>query len=152
MVELSGICTFGEWVKVGFAGTCTMRVCTRVRAIAGGRQYALHMCNWYAVIFFPPCTSSKDITTRLHAVPPISPPSLLFSLISPLSSIAHSPVLRRHQQEEVRYCSTVEALRSPPLLVRCHSTICVPSCHKLSLCLKMQPWQGRRALISCVGD
>lgn len=121
MAELSGICTFGE--KVGFAGTCTMRVCTRVRE-RGGRQYKLRMCNWYAVIFFPPCTSSKDITTRLHAVPPISPPSLLFSLISPLSSIAHSPVLRRHPLEEVRYCSTVEALRSPPLLVRCHSTQC----------------------------
>lgn len=121
MVELSGVCTYGE--KAGFAGAGMMRAHVRER------KKEVDSTNYVCVIgmqsfFSPPSTSSKDVTTRLHAVPPISPPSLLFSLISPLSSIAHSPVLRRHQQEKARYCSRAKALRLPPLLVRCHSTQC----------------------------
>ena len=54
----------------------------------------LHMCFWCTDIFLfflSPATSSKDVTTRLHAVPSIQPPSLLpsFSHSSTPSSVAY---------------------------------------------------------------
>ena len=105
-----------------------MFVCVRKREKERERAHELRMCFWCTAIFFPPAASSKDVTTRLHAVPSISPPSLPHPSSSSLPYLplpplhAHSPVLRRPQPEKARHCSTVEALRPPPLLVRCHTT------------------------------
>lgn len=95
MVELSGICTFGE--KVGFAGACTMRVCTRVREIEGGRQYKLRMCNWYAVIFFPTLHLIKGYnhkasccSTHIASLPPLHP-NLSLILHRTLPSVEETP-------------------------------------------------------------
>lgn len=83
--------------------------------------------------FFPPTSHlikgcnhkasrcSIHITTLPHSFPHSSPPHCHFSF---LSSLTHSPVLRRPQQEKPKHCSTLKALRSPPLLVRCHTTHC----------------------------
>lgn len=86
------------------------------------RAHKLCMCFFVCSHYFPPATSSKDVTTRLHAVPSISPPSCPPPLPHlPLLSHTHSPVWRRPQQEKTRHCSAVKALRSPPLLVQCHT-------------------------------
>lgn len=97
----------------------------------------LEMRFWCTGFFFSltPATSSKDVTTRLLAVPSLKSPSLLpLFLIPPplrrylisLSFLTHSPVLRRPQQEKAEHCSTEKELWSPPLLVQCHTSIPLP--------------------------
>lgn len=127
MVELPGNCTFGE--KVGFAGTCMMRVCTRVREM-GGRQYELRMCNWYAVIFFPTLHLIKGYnhkasccSTHIGSLPPLLPNRPHRTL----PSVEETPA----GECEVLQRGGSTAVASPFSAVSQHR---VPSCLKLPLC------------------
>lgn len=106
------------------------------------------MCFWCAAIFFPPATSSKDVTTRLHTVPPISPPPLLSSFLSP-SSLPYLPLLSSPlfsialpsaeetptgESEGLQRCEST-AVTSPFSAVSHHTVSSPPSnCHCTSRC------------------
>lgn len=96
-------------------GTCVSGMSVRERE--WGRDSTNYVCvSGAEPFFFPPATSSKDVTTRLHAVPSILPPSLppfliplpLISTFSPLTPCAEETPTGEKVALQQR------ALRSPP--------------------------------------
>lgn len=95
--------------------------------------------------FLPPATSSKDVTTRLHAVPPISPPSFphssphlylnsLFSLSLALPSVEETPT----GESEALQRGESTAVTSPFSAVSHHIVSSPPSnCHCTSWCIAL---------------